>query len=106
MRDCGLDRTRSSDGFSYLVIAGVNERDGLLPVVKRRYRVVAFSDKKDADSVIQYVVDQGWFPRDTKWIEVYRVLPVAECKKDHRRFDLSTLFKGLDNENRVRKKVG
>lgn len=106
MRDRGAVRIRGSEGFSYLIIAGVKESDGLLPVIKRRHRVVSFGEKKDADSVIKYVIDQGWFPRNTRWIEVYRVLPVTEGEKNHRRFDLSTLFKDSDDEDRIRKQAG
>jgi hypothetical protein len=106
MRDRGTARSRSSEGFSYLIIAGVNESDGLLPVIKRRHRVVSFGEKKDTKSVIRYVVDQGWFPRNTRWIEVYRVLPVTEGEKNHRRFDLGTLFKESSDEDRVRKQAG
>jgi len=95
---CGSVRIRSSKEFSYLVVAGVKERDGELPVIKRRYRVVSFVSEKSSEVVIRYVGDQGWFPRTTRWIEVYRVLPITEGEKNHRRFDLDTIFKDLDND--------
>jgi hypothetical protein len=106
MRDRWADQVRGSEGFSYLIIAGVRESDGTLPVIKRRHRVVSFGEDKDIGAVIKYVVDQGWFPRNTRWIEVYRVLPVTEGEKNHRRFDLDTLFKESSDEDRFRKQAG
>lgn len=107
MRDCGVARCRCSDRFHYLVVAGAKEGSGLLPVIRRRHKVIDFAEEKDTDSVIRYVVAQGWFPRDTRWIEVYRVFPMVEEGKTHRRFDLDTLFKDSDDdEDRVRKQAG
>jgi len=99
-------RGRNLGEFSYLVIAGVKENDKLLPVIRRRHKVVSFLEKKDANSVIKYVISQGWIPRNTRWIEVYRVFPVTEGEKNYRRFDLDTLFKESSDEDRVRKQAG
>lgn len=102
MRDRGAARVlQPEEGFRYVVVAGVKE-PGVLPVIKRRHRMVSFRDEKETDKIIEYVVTQGWFPRDTKWIEVYRVVPMKGEGKPHRRFDLDTLFKETDDEKRAK----
>jgi hypothetical protein len=73
----------------YLVVVGIKgkSRDGLLPVIKKRMKMLTSDRKLTPEEVIDSAKIRDWIPADCRWYEVYELRPYSVEGCNPRRFD-------------------